>query len=78
MVVTLVYRADDINNEIVVGELPTCAQAMVKWNGQGTGKVAYNYKLKKEREGVEKPTLLHSAFKGMVFVMSLRARPLVS
>ena len=53
MVVTLVYRADDVNNEIVLDELPTCAQAMVKWNGQGTGKVAYNYKLKKEREGVE-------------------------
>ena len=69
MVVTLVYRVDDINNEIVVDELPTCAQAIVKWNGQGTGKVAYNYKLKKEQEGVEKPTLLHSAFKGMVFVV---------
>jgi len=69
MVVTLVYRVDDINNEIVIDELPTCAQAMVKWNGQGTGKVAYNYKLKKEREGVERPTLLHSAFKGMVLVM---------
>lgn len=63
MVVTLVYRVDDINNEIVVDELPTCAQAIVKWNGQGTGKVAYNYKLKKEKEGVERPTLLHSAFK---------------
>ena len=68
MIVTLVYRVDDINDAIVIDELPTCAQAMVKWNGRGTGKVAFNYKAKKERDGVEKPTLLHSAFKGMCCV----------
>ena len=69
MVVTLVYRVDDLNDDIVIDDLPTCAQAMVKWSGQGVGKIAYNYKEKKKSEGIEYPTLLHSAFKGMVFVM---------
>ena len=69
MVVTLVYRVDDLNDDIVIDDLPTCAQAMVKWSGQGVGKIAYNYKEKKKSEGIEYPTLLHSAFKGIVFVM---------
>ena len=51
--------------EIVVEDLPTCAQAMVKWNGAGTSKIACNWKLKK-REGYENPALLHTAFNGMV------------
>ena len=38
MVVSLVYRVDDISDEIVVDELPISAQAMVKWTGQGTSK----------------------------------------
>ena len=68
MVVILVYRVDDINDEIVVDHLPTCLQAMVKWNGTGTSKIAYNWKLKKEKEGIEITTLLHSTFNGMVRV----------
>jgi hypothetical protein len=65
MLTPQLHRADHINDEIVVEDLPTCAQAMVKWNGAGTSKIACNWKLKK-REGYENPALLHTACNGMV------------